>query len=565
MRSLCSLAVCILLCIQTVVLAQTLQTELALLPRCSSNCISSAATSIGCGATDYACQCGNTTAIVGGTGLGESSACLLNSCGRLIAKDAAFVFNRVCEIVHGLSSLTSISSSSVIQTSIISSSLAIPPTSTSTSSVTHSTSTRGSSVIHSTSIGSSSVIHSTSISSSSTIHSTTASYPVARLTPMTTSISISTLNQSSTLVTSTSSTTQQTLVVSPTVLTLPTQQNNNDKLSPAARAGIAITISAMSLLVTGFIMLLLRRRGRLSKSLREVPLAHGHKRYHSDASQITSEEVELPTRINIHRQVSVVSSHRRARGDHQEPEDRPQVPRKDFDNSSSHNSVSPAEMEHDHEAGLQRIRDSLMSVEVVEEFETGTKIQIISPQASRGLRESLISSSDESDVKSLGPVPISPAPTTRTAHTFGRPQSTASTAPISEHDAPVPVPSTTKDFFGAFPHPPRYSDAAGSRLTRASHLSTVTEMMPSTSRFSVSDTGTSSSTHLSLPLSITTEAVPFSITTELVPLTLTTESMPLVANEPSPLNQNPFTPGDANFKAANDYFALSRTLSKNQK
>ncbi|RDW78196.1 hypothetical protein BP5796_06048 [Coleophoma crateriformis] len=565
MRSLCSLAVCILLYVQIVVLAQTLQTELDLLPKCSSNCISSAATSIGCGTTDYACQCVNTTAIVGGTGLGESSTCLLNSCGRFIAKEAAFVFNRVCEILHGSSSSTSISSSSVLQTSSISSNLVIHSTSTSASSVIHSTSTSGSSVIHSTSIGSSSVIHSTSISFSSTIHSTTASYPMARFTPMTTSISISTLNQSSTLITSTSSTTQQTLMVSPSVLTLPTTQNNNDKLSPAARAGIAITISAVSLFITGFIMLLLRRRGRLSKTLREVPLPHGHKRYHSDASQITSEDVELPTRINIHRQVSVVSSHRRARGEHQEPEDRPQVPRKDFDNSSSHTSVSLTEIEHDHEVGLQRIRDSLVSVEVVEEFETGTKIQIISPQATRGPRESQISSSDESDVKSLGIVPISPAPTTRTAHTFGRPKSTTSTVPASEHDVPVPILSTTKDFFDAFPHPPPYSETAESRSTRASHLSAATELMPPTSRFSVSDTGASSSTHLSLPLSITTEAVPFSITAESMPLTLTTESMPLVANEPSPLNQNPFSPGDANFKAASDYFVLHRTLSQKQK
>ncbi|ROV95738.1 hypothetical protein VMCG_07641 [Cytospora schulzeri] len=108
------------------------------LPSCSLLCLVSGASSAGCGATDYTCQCENQAVITSG-----STECLTQSCSAAEIGTTKRVSNQICDAITGGSSSTSKAQSQSVSNSTAKSSTSSSSTSTSSSSTS---STTGSSV-----------------------------------------------------------------------------------------------------------------------------------------------------------------------------------------------------------------------------------------------------------------------------------------------------------------------------------------------------------------------------------------------------------------------------------
>ncbi|KAH8895942.1 hypothetical protein GQ53DRAFT_819900 [Thozetella sp. PMI_491] len=75
----------------TVAVAQTDCTATSAIPTCGVPCITSAASAIGCGTTDYACQCTSSAAL-------QASAlnCVVSNCGLITAIQVQSAASAIC-------------------------------------------------------------------------------------------------------------------------------------------------------------------------------------------------------------------------------------------------------------------------------------------------------------------------------------------------------------------------------------------------------------------------------------------------------------------------------------
>ncbi|RDW58047.1 hypothetical protein BP6252_13458 [Coleophoma cylindrospora] len=88
--------------------AQTIADEVALLPSCSLTCLSNAATSNGCGITDYTCQCGSANSAI----TASATPCIVGACSSSDALKVQPITQKICSLAAAASGGSSAAASS---------------------------------------------------------------------------------------------------------------------------------------------------------------------------------------------------------------------------------------------------------------------------------------------------------------------------------------------------------------------------------------------------------------------------------------------------------------------
>ncbi|KAG4033781.1 hypothetical protein MFRU_004g02840 [Monilinia fructicola] len=78
----------------SVAYSQSIASEVAQLPSCALSCLATAATSAGCGLTDYACQCGDAKAAITKSG----TPCIVAACSASDVLTVSKVAAQICEL-----------------------------------------------------------------------------------------------------------------------------------------------------------------------------------------------------------------------------------------------------------------------------------------------------------------------------------------------------------------------------------------------------------------------------------------------------------------------------------